>query len=208
VYDLFAVVNHTGTLLGGHYTAYVKHPLSGAWYLYNDTVVRSVAGSSGAQPVAAAAAAARAVQISADAAPGGSDGGAAAGAGSAVRNASEPAAAASSPRAGSGSTIGAADTPAAACTGASKEEGEEAWLRRVVERLRQQHPHAATCVAPAAAHGSKGDAGPASDGGAAREQSNGAAAAAPDTSGLSDEALQEVLVTPSAYLLFYRRRGT
>jgi ubiquitin carboxyl-terminal hydrolase 4/11/15 len=38
VYDLFAVVLHTGTLNGGHYTALAKNKSSGAneWYEFND----------------------------------------------------------------------------------------------------------------------------------------------------------------------------
>jgi ubiquitin C-terminal hydrolase len=34
VYDLFAVVLHTGTLNGGHYTALVKNKKN--WYEFND----------------------------------------------------------------------------------------------------------------------------------------------------------------------------
>lgn len=34
IYDLFAVVLHTGTLNGGHYTSLVKN--SGSWYEFND----------------------------------------------------------------------------------------------------------------------------------------------------------------------------
>ncbi|XP_005988165.1 ubiquitin carboxyl-terminal hydrolase 2a isoform X2 [Latimeria chalumnae] len=39
VYNLYAVSNHSGTTLGGHYTAYCKHPLSGEWYTFNDSRV-------------------------------------------------------------------------------------------------------------------------------------------------------------------------
>jgi hypothetical protein len=42
VYDLFAVVNHSGSLTAGHYTAVVQHPLSGVWYAYNDDSVRAI----------------------------------------------------------------------------------------------------------------------------------------------------------------------
>lgn len=28
IYDLFGVDNHSGSLLGGHYTAYAKNPLN------------------------------------------------------------------------------------------------------------------------------------------------------------------------------------
>ena len=39
VYELFAVVHHSGTLRGGHYTAHARHPISGRWYHYNDSSV-------------------------------------------------------------------------------------------------------------------------------------------------------------------------
>jgi ubiquitin C-terminal hydrolase len=38
VYDLFAVANHTGSSLGGHYYAIVKNA-NGKWYTFNDTNV-------------------------------------------------------------------------------------------------------------------------------------------------------------------------
>ena len=38
VYDLYAVCNHTGGTMGGHYTAYVK-TREGEWNHYNDTQV-------------------------------------------------------------------------------------------------------------------------------------------------------------------------
>lgn len=41
-YDLFAIVNHYGVMLGGHYTAYLKNP-NGKWYKYNDTIVNEIA---------------------------------------------------------------------------------------------------------------------------------------------------------------------
>ena len=37
IYDLFAVVLHTGTLNGGHYTAIAKN--KNAWYEFNDDKV-------------------------------------------------------------------------------------------------------------------------------------------------------------------------
>ena len=40
-YDLFAVVNHYGVMLGGHYTAFLKNG-NGKWYEYNDTIVTQV----------------------------------------------------------------------------------------------------------------------------------------------------------------------
>ncbi|OBT99530.2 CSN-associated deubiquitinating enzyme Ubp12 [Pseudogymnoascus verrucosus] len=39
IYDLFAVDNHYGSLGGGHYTAYAKSFVDGAWYDYNDSAV-------------------------------------------------------------------------------------------------------------------------------------------------------------------------
>lgn len=40
-YDLFAIVNHFGLTLGGHYTAFIKNA-NGKWYHYNDTIVEEV----------------------------------------------------------------------------------------------------------------------------------------------------------------------
>ncbi|KAJ5773808.1 Peptidase C19 ubiquitin carboxyl-terminal hydrolase 2 [Penicillium paradoxum] len=42
VYDLIAVDNHMGGLGGGHYTAYIKDFVSGAWVYCNDTSARTV----------------------------------------------------------------------------------------------------------------------------------------------------------------------
>jgi ubiquitin carboxyl-terminal hydrolase 4/11/15 len=36
IYDLFAVVLHTGTLNGGHYTAVAKNYVDKGWYEFND----------------------------------------------------------------------------------------------------------------------------------------------------------------------------
>jgi len=37
IYDLYAISNHSGTLSGGHYTAYCRHPQKTQnWHLYND----------------------------------------------------------------------------------------------------------------------------------------------------------------------------
>lgn len=41
IYDLFAVVLHTGTLNGGHYTSLVKN--NGNWYEFNDHMVIKLA---------------------------------------------------------------------------------------------------------------------------------------------------------------------
>lgn len=41
IYDLYGVCNHSGGLLGGHYTAHVKNS-SGKWYHFNDTEVKEI----------------------------------------------------------------------------------------------------------------------------------------------------------------------
>jgi ubiquitin C-terminal hydrolase len=41
VYDLYGVCNHSGSSLGGHYTAFVKNA-NDKWYHYNDTSVSEV----------------------------------------------------------------------------------------------------------------------------------------------------------------------
>ena len=40
-YDLYGVCNHSGGVLGGHYTAYIKNA-NGKWYHFNDTSVTEV----------------------------------------------------------------------------------------------------------------------------------------------------------------------
>ncbi|XP_059812974.1 ubiquitin carboxyl-terminal hydrolase 2-like isoform X2 [Hypanus sabinus] len=45
VYNLYAVSNHSGTTLSGHYTAYCKNPQSGEWYNFNDTRVTPISSS-------------------------------------------------------------------------------------------------------------------------------------------------------------------
>ena len=42
VYKLIGVINHTGTLTSGHYTALSIDPISGKWYSFNDTNVSVV----------------------------------------------------------------------------------------------------------------------------------------------------------------------
>jgi ubiquitin C-terminal hydrolase len=42
VYDLYAVVNHYGSMGGGHYTAYAKHAESGNWHSYDDSTCRPI----------------------------------------------------------------------------------------------------------------------------------------------------------------------
>ena len=41
VYDLYGVCNHSGNVLGGHYTSYVKNA-NGKWFHFNDTSVSEV----------------------------------------------------------------------------------------------------------------------------------------------------------------------
>jgi len=41
IYDLYAVCNHSGSVLGGHYTAFIKNA-NGKWYHYNDTKVTEI----------------------------------------------------------------------------------------------------------------------------------------------------------------------
>uniref|UniRef100_A0A671S6L6 Ubiquitin carboxyl-terminal hydrolase 2 n=1 Tax=Sinocyclocheilus anshuiensis TaxID=1608454 RepID=A0A671S6L6_9TELE len=45
VYNLYAVSNHTGSSLGGHYTAYCRNPCVGEWYTYNDSRVSPMSSS-------------------------------------------------------------------------------------------------------------------------------------------------------------------
>ena len=42
IYDLYGVCNHSGGVLGGHYTSYIKNA-NGKWYHFNDTIVNEVA---------------------------------------------------------------------------------------------------------------------------------------------------------------------
>ncbi|CAF3019796.1 unnamed protein product [Rotaria sp. Silwood2] len=42
LYDLIAVSNHSGTMMGGHYTTYAKDVFTNAWYCYNDNSVESI----------------------------------------------------------------------------------------------------------------------------------------------------------------------
>ena len=41
VYDLYAICQHSGSVLGGHYTACVKN-YDDKWYLFNDTAVSEI----------------------------------------------------------------------------------------------------------------------------------------------------------------------
>jgi ubiquitin C-terminal hydrolase len=40
-YELYGVCNHMGSVMGGHYTSYVKNA-NGKWYLYNDTHITEI----------------------------------------------------------------------------------------------------------------------------------------------------------------------
>ena len=41
VYDLYGICNHSGSVHGGHYTAYVKNA-NNKWYNFNDTSVSEI----------------------------------------------------------------------------------------------------------------------------------------------------------------------
>ena len=41
IYDLFGIVNHTGNVLGGHYTSFVKNKKND-WYHFNDTNITKI----------------------------------------------------------------------------------------------------------------------------------------------------------------------
>ncbi|XP_074833315.1 ubiquitin carboxyl-terminal hydrolase 2 isoform X1 [Carettochelys insculpta] len=45
IYNLYAVSNHSGTTMGGHYTAYCKSPVSGEWHTFNDSRVTPMSSS-------------------------------------------------------------------------------------------------------------------------------------------------------------------
>ncbi|XP_060107255.1 ubiquitin carboxyl-terminal hydrolase 2 isoform X1 [Heteronotia binoei] len=45
IYNLYAVSNHSGTTMGGHYTAYCKNPVSGEWHAFNDSRVTPLSSS-------------------------------------------------------------------------------------------------------------------------------------------------------------------
>ena len=42
LYDLYGVVNHYGTMSGGHYTAYCKNFLSNEWHEFDDSRVSKI----------------------------------------------------------------------------------------------------------------------------------------------------------------------
>ena len=41
-YDLFAVANHYGSLMFGHYTAYYKNSIKNKWYEFNDNSMTEI----------------------------------------------------------------------------------------------------------------------------------------------------------------------
>ena len=41
IYELYGICNHSGGVMGGHYTSYVKNA-SGVWYHFNDTSVQKI----------------------------------------------------------------------------------------------------------------------------------------------------------------------
>ena len=45
VYDCYAVCNHSGSVHGGHYTAYVRNA-NNKWYHFNDNMVKEIRQSS------------------------------------------------------------------------------------------------------------------------------------------------------------------
>lgn len=50
-YELYGVCNHSGGVMGGHYTAYVKNA-NGKWYHFNDTQVIEISDESIVSPMA------------------------------------------------------------------------------------------------------------------------------------------------------------
>lgn len=42
VYDLYAIMIHSGSAFGGHYFAYIKDLETGIWYNFNDSSVREI----------------------------------------------------------------------------------------------------------------------------------------------------------------------
>ena len=41
IYDLYGVCNHSGGVLGGHYTSYIRTK-NNKWYLFNDKIISEV----------------------------------------------------------------------------------------------------------------------------------------------------------------------
>jgi len=42
VYELYAIMIHSGSAFGGHYYAYIKDIETGVWYNFNDSSVRQI----------------------------------------------------------------------------------------------------------------------------------------------------------------------
>ena len=40
-YDLYGIINHSGSLLGGHYWSYIKNA-DDKWYTFNDTIIQNI----------------------------------------------------------------------------------------------------------------------------------------------------------------------
>ncbi len=41
-YDLIGIVNHMGSLYGGHYYAECKNPFDGTWNEFNDSICKEI----------------------------------------------------------------------------------------------------------------------------------------------------------------------
>jgi len=41
-YQLYGVINHSGSAYSGHYNAFCRHPISGVWHEYNDSRVSNI----------------------------------------------------------------------------------------------------------------------------------------------------------------------
>ena len=41
-YELYAMIKHIGSVRGGHYVSYVKNPLNGKWYYFDDESIYPV----------------------------------------------------------------------------------------------------------------------------------------------------------------------
>lgn len=41
-YELYGVVQHMGSLNGGHYISYTQNPINNLWYEYNDSSVQQI----------------------------------------------------------------------------------------------------------------------------------------------------------------------
>jgi Ubiquitin C-terminal hydrolase len=41
MYDLYGICNHSGSVLGGHYTSFIQNA-NGKWYHFNDTEITEI----------------------------------------------------------------------------------------------------------------------------------------------------------------------